>query len=153
LLTDKFDLLAAATQLGWHPELPRRIEMDSNEKIRLWLKMGETIGVPLKQIQTVRDVRKCLPDGGYEVSWVERFGADSIEDAAQLALVMLYANGSELRPQRFLLTVENREGVITKVDLSGSKFLTALQAGLKRCYPDSADNDKQEPIELVDAND
>ena len=118
--------------------------MDTNEKINLWLKMGETIGVPVNQIQAVRGARKGLPDGVYEVSWAEKFGADSIEDAAQLALVMLYANGNELRPQRFILSVENKDGVITKVDLSRHKFLTALQAGLKRCCPDTADSDDRQ---------
>jgi len=121
--------------------------MNANEKINLWLKMGETIGVPKNQIQAVRGIKKGLSDGVYKVTWAERFGADSPEDAAQMALVMLYANGDELRPHRFSLSVEGKDGVVTNVDLSGPKFLTGLQAGLKRCCPDAVDSDEQASVE------
>jgi hypothetical protein len=142
LLTDNFDPPAAATQLGWHPELPRRIEMDTNEKINLWLKMGETIGVPQNQIQIVRGARKGLSDGVYRVTWAGTVDGESPESAAQMALVRLYAD-VKMRPDLFILSVQDKDNLVTQIDLSGPKFLAALQAGLKCSYADDANSDEQ----------
>jgi hypothetical protein len=147
LPTDKFYQSAVAAQSGLHPKLQGESRMNANEKINLWLKMGETIGVPKSQIQAVQDNQKGLSDGVYKVTWADRFGADSIEGAAQMALVILYANGDGLRPHRFSLSVEGKDGVVTKVDLSGAKFLAGLQAGLKRCQADAAHSDQQASVE------
>jgi hypothetical protein len=121
--------------------------MNAKEKLNLWVKMGESIGVPKHQIQTVRAIKKGLSEGLYKVTWAATFDAVSTEDAAQMALVTLYANGNELQPHRFSLSVEGKDGVVTQVDLSGPKFLTGLQAGLKRCSSDAVDSDEQASVE------
>jgi hypothetical protein len=121
--------------------------MNVSEKISLWLKMGETIGVPKSQVQMVRGARKGLSDGLYRVTWAGTVDGESPEGAAQMALVRLYANGNELRPDLFGLSVEDKNGVVTQVDLSGPKFLVGLQAGLKRCYPGATDGDEPTPVE------
>ena len=120
--------------------------MNATEKISLWLKMGETIGVPKNQIQMVKGARKGLSDGVYRVAWAGTVDGESPESAAQMALVRLYAN-VHLRPDLFILSVQDKDGVVTQVDLSGPKFLAGLQAGLKRCYAGDADSDEQALVE------
>jgi hypothetical protein len=120
--------------------------MNAKEKINLWLKMGGAIGVPKSQIQIVRGARKGLSDGLYRVTWAGTVEGESPEGAAQMALVRLYAN-VHLRPDLFILSVQDKDGVVTQVDLSGPKFLAGLQAGLKRCYAGDADSEEQAPVE------
>jgi hypothetical protein len=120
--------------------------MDAKEKISLWLKMGGAIGVPKDQIQIVAGARKGLSDGLYRVTWAGTVEGESPEGAAQMALVTLYAN-VHLRPALFILSVQDKDGVITQVDLSGPKFLAGLQAGLKRCYAGDPDSDEQALVE------
>jgi len=120
--------------------------MDASEKINLWLKMGETIGVPENQIKAIRGARKGLSDGLYRVTWAGTVDGESPEGAAQMALVRLYAD-VHMRPDLFILSVQDKDGVVTQVDLSGPKFLAGLQAGLKRCYAGDADSDEQALVE------
>lgn len=120
--------------------------MNAKEKINLWLKMGETIGVPENQIKAVRGARKGLSDGVYQVTWAGTVDGESPAAAAQMALVRMYAN-VHMRPDLFILSVQDKDGVVTQVDLSGPKFLAGLQAGLKRCYAGDADSDEQVLVE------
>jgi len=120
--------------------------MNAKERINLWLKMGETIGVPKSQIQIVRGAGKGLSDGLDRLTWAGPVDGESPEGAAQMALVRLYAN-VHLRPDLFILSVQDKDGVVTQVDLSGPEFLAGLQAGLERCYGGDTDSDEQALVE------
>jgi hypothetical protein len=108
--------------------------MNAMGKTDLWLKMGEAVGVPEKQLQAVRNLNQRLPDGAYRVSWTDKFAADSALEAAEFALVKLFVEGNMLRPSSFVLTVEGNDGKVS-FDYLGARFLKGLQAGIDWVYP------------------
>jgi hypothetical protein len=57
-----------------------------------------------------------------------------------MALVKLYSD-VHLRPDCLILSVHDKNSVVTLVDLSWPKFLAGPKDGLKSCFPSPVDDD------------